>query len=416
MAKKRLFMDIRPLRESPHFRRLWVGTGLSTLGTQMTRFAVALQVYTLTGSSLAVGSVGIATVIPSILFGLVGGAVADAVDRRKLVLLTTGGLAVVSVVFAAQAFAELGQLWLLYVLVAVQSVLTSLNSPARRTFNPRLLRPDQLPAAAALMMFTFHVSSTAGPALAGLFAALWGLKVLYLIDALTFVATLYGVFRLPGMKPEGGTTRPGLRSIGEGIGYVRRNKVLSGAFLADLNATVLAMPFALFPAINAEHFGGAAQTLGLLTAAPAVGGLLGSALSGRIGDVARPGRAMLITGMVWGASLAGFGLVPNLWLALALLAVAGVADSISMIFSASIVQVATPDRYRGRVSAAEFVIGTGGPQLGNFRAGVVGSLTSSAVSAVSGGLSCVVGAALVWVALPAFTRYRAPRDEVEQVK
>ncbi|GIG61662.1 MFS transporter [Longispora fulva] len=403
----RILLDTRPLRESPAFRRLWAGSALSAVGGQMTTFAVALQVYTLTRSSAAVGAVGLAMAVPAIVVGLLGGPLIDAVDRRRLVLAASGALAAVSALFAVQAFADLRQLWPLYLLVAVQSMLNSVNMPARRTFVPRLLAPSSLPAGAALGMLTMHGAVTVGPVLAGAVAAGWGLRACYLIDALSFAAALYGVFRLPPMPPEGGAARPGLRAVGEGLRFIRGHRVIAGAFLADMSATVLGMPFALFPAINAEHFGGRAVTLGLLTAAPAVGGVLGSALSGPVSHVTRQGRAILVAGAVWGVGLAGFGLSRSLWLALALLVLAGTADVISVVFRTAVVQAATPDRYRGRVSAAEYVVGVGCPQLGNFRAGAVGSLTTPAISAVGGGLATVLGAVLVGLAIPAFRRQQA---------
>lgn len=406
MATRRLLMDTRPLTESPAFRRLWAGSGLSAIGSQLTMFAVALQVYTRTHSSAAVGVIGLAMFVPAILVGLVGGAVADAVDRRKLVLITSSCLAAVSGLLAVQAFAGLDQVWPLYCLVAAQSLLNAVNGPTRRTFLPRLLPAHRVSAGAALNVFTFHLSMTVGPALAGLIAAAWGLRVCYLIDAISFAAALYGIARLPRMPPQSAGVRPGLRAVGEGLRYIGGNRVIAGAFLADMSATVLGMPTALFPAINAAHFGGAAQTLGLLTAAPAVGGLVGSALSGPVGHVSRPGRAMLIAGAVWGAALAGFGLAPSLWLALGLLVLAGAADVISVVFRTGVVQVVTPDRYRGRVSAAEYVVGAGCPELGNFRAGVIGSLASPAISAVAGGLATILGAAAIGLTVPAFARYR----------
>ncbi|WP_412538362.1 MFS transporter [Longispora sp. K20-0274] len=406
----RILLDTRPLRESPAFRRLWIGSALSSVGGQMTTFAVALQVYTLTRSSAAVGAVGLAMAVPSIVVGLLGGSLIDAMDRRRLVLATSGGLAGISALFAVQAFADLRQLWLLYLLVAAQSVLSSVNHPARRTFMPRLLAPASLPAGAALGMLTMHGAVTVGPMLAGAVATGWGLRACYLIDTLSFAAALYGVLRLPPMPPEGGAARPGLRAVGEGLRFIRGHKVIAGAFLADISATVLGMPFALFPAINDERFGGGAVTLGLLTAAPAIGGVIGSALSGPVAHVTRQGRAILIAGAVWGAGLAGFGLAGSLWLALALLVLAGAADVVSVVFRTAVVQAATPDRYRGRVSAAEYVVGVGCPQLGNFRAGAVGSLVSPAFSAVSGGLATVAGAALVGLAVPVFRRQRAEAE------
>jgi MFS family permease len=400
-------MDVRPLRESPAFRRLWAGQALSTTGGQMTSFAVALQVFTLTHSSLAVGGVGLANAVPAVGFGLVGGSIVDTVDRRRLVLFTSSCLAAVSGVFAVQAFLGLRQVWLLYGLVALQSLLGAVNGPARRTFLPRLLRTDRIPAGAALTMLAMHLSVTVGPLLAGVLTALGGLKLCYVADAVSFAGALYGVARLPAMPPEGGPARAGLAAVADGLRFVWSSRVLTGALLADLSATVLGMPIALFPAVNAIRFGGSPQTLGLLAASPAIGGIIGSALSGPVGHVSRQGRAMRLGGAIWGAAVAGFGLAGSLWLTVGCLIVAGVADVINVVFRTTMIQVATPDRYRGRTTAAEYVVGAGCPQLGNFRAGAVASLTSPAISAVSGGLATVAGAGIIALTVPAFFHYRA---------
>jgi MFS family permease len=404
----RLLADITPLRSSPAFRRLWAGNVLSGVGSMMTVFAVALQVYLITHSSAAVGLLGLVDAVPGIACGLVAGSLIDSVDRRRLVLLTSTLQLLISAAFAGQAFARLDSVALLYTLVAVQSVVSAVNAPAKRTFMPRLLPAEQVPAGAALTMLGMHASMVAGPSLAGLIAAAGGLKLCYTIDAVSFLAALYAVFRLPAMRPAGGTPQPGIRAVFDGWRFLWHNRVLAATLLADLNATVLAMPIALFPAINAERFGGSPRTLGLLTTAVAAGGILGSALSGPIGRVSRQGRAMLVAVAVWGAALAGFGLVDGLAATLALLAVAGVADVSSVVLRTTVIQVATPDEYRGRVSAAEYVVGAACPELGNFRAGAVASLTSPGFSAVSGGLACVAGAGLIAAAVPSLIRYRPP--------
>ena len=403
---RRLLVDVTPLRTSPDFRRLWLGSLLSAIGGQMTVFAVALQTYLLTGSSLAVGAVGLADALPAITLGLLAGSVVDAHDRRILVLVASTASLVVSLGFAAQAFAGLDQVWLLYALVAVQSVARSVGAPARRTFIPRLLPPAQLPAGVALNMLVMHASMVVGPSLAGLVAAAGGLKLCYVIDAVSFLGALYGVYRLPPMRPDGTPSRPGVRAVLDGLRFVRRNRVLGGALIADLNATVLAMPIALFPAINAERFGGSPRTLGLLTTAIAVGGIVGSGLSGPVGRVRHQGRGILVAGAIWGAALAGFGLVDGLAASLALLAVAGIADVSSVVLRTTVIQLATPDAYRGRIAATEYVVGAACPELGNFRAGAVASLTSPATSAVAGGLACVGGAGLIALLIPALVRYR----------
>jgi Transmembrane secretion effector len=401
----RLLADIRPLREFPQFRRLWAGGTCSAVGGAMTGFAVMLQVYDLTGSAFAVGALGLFRMIPTLGVGLFGGSLADGADRRRLVLVTSSCLAAVSALLAAQSFAGLKQLWLLYALVAVESALLAIDGPARRTFTPRLLPRHLLPAGLALNHLTFQICLTVGPALAGLVTAAAGLRMCYLIDAVSFGAALYAVARLPAMTPLGGVTRPGPRAVAEAVRFIRRSQVLAGAFLADLNATVLGLPVALFPAINAQRFGGAAQTLGLLTAAIGAGGLAGSACSGPVGHVARPGRAMLWTVTVWGGAIAGFAVTPRLWPALSLLAVAGAADTTTVVLRGTIVQSATPDRLRGRVTAADYVVGAGGGELGNLESGAIGSLASPTVSALSGGLATIAGAILIRLALPCLASY-----------
>ncbi len=406
-SRKRLLIDITPLRQSPPFRRLLAGSTLSAVGGSMTTFAVMLQVYDITRSPFAVGAIGIARMTPMLTVGLLGGSLADAVDRRRLVLVTTGLLALVSAGLAAQAFAGLSLVWLLYGLVAVQSALDAINAPARQTFMPRLLPADQVAAGLALNRLAFQVMLIAGPALAGLITAATGsLRACYLVDTVSFAAALYGVAGLPAMPPQGGTARPGPRAVVAGVRFIGRSRVLAGAFLTDLNATVFGLPVALFPAINAERFGGSASTLGLFMSAIGLGGLVSSVFSGPVGHVSRQGLAMLCSAAVWGAAFAGFALAPSLWLALSLLAVAGAADTFTVVFRSAIVQSVTPDRFRGRVLAADYVVGAGGGEVGNLEAGAVGSLASPTIAAVSGGLATVAGTVVIGLALPAFTAYR----------
>jgi MFS family permease len=409
---RRLLIDLRPLRVSPEFRRLFLGSAVSQIGGQMTTFAVALQIYTITGSSAAVGGVGLAAAVPSLVVGLFGGPLIDSVDRRRLVLTMSSCLALVSAAFAVQAFAGNRSIWLLYGLVLVQNALTSINGPARRTFLPRLLGPSLLPAGAALTMLAMHVSLIAGPPLAGLLTAWAGLKFCYLVDAITFLASLYAVFRLPAMRPEGQPSGRGPRAVAEGLRFIKSNRPVLGALLTDLSATALAMPIALFPALNAERFGGSPQTLGLLTAALAAGGILGSTLSGPVSHVHRHGRAMLVATVFWGLGLIGLGLVDGLVASLACLVVAGTADVLSVVFRTALIQTVTPDRYRGRVSAVEYVVGAGAPELGNFRAGLLGSIAGPGAAAAIGGASCLVGTAVIALTLPALARYRTPREAV----
>jgi MFS family permease len=404
-----LVTDISPLREYPQFRRLFTGTLLSAIGSALTSFAVPLQVYDMTHSPFAVGAIGLASLVPVLALGLLGGSVLDAVDRRALVLACTGALAVTSAVLAAQAFAGLAALWLLYVLAAVQSAISAVNIPARRTFVPSLLPAESLAGGMALNRLSFQVTMIVGPALAGLITAAAGghLQACYLVDTLSFGAAIYGVAGLPAMPPQPGAARPGLAAVAEGLRFIRRSQVLAGAFLADLNATVFGLPVALFPAINAERFGGNPTTLGLFTAAIGVGGLVSSALTGPVGRVVRQGLVMLATVTIWGAAFAGFALARSLWLTLAMLAVAGAADTFTVVFRSTIVQAVTTNELRGRLTAAEYVVGMGGESLGRLESGALGSLTSPVISALAGGLATVGLAAVIGLALPGFARYRA---------
>ena len=416
----RLLPDFGPAREHPAFRRLLVGGLLSALGGSMTSFAVVLQIWDLSHSSLAVGLLGL-TFVPVLAVGLLGGSIADVVDRRKLALVTSVGLMAVSAAFAVQAYARSGQLWLLYALAMAQAVLQAASAPARRTFVPRLVPPEQLTAAIALNTLAGRITMLFGPVLAGLVAAAWGLKTCYAIDAVSFVASLYATARLPAMRTRepSGPAEPGparssplrssLRATAEGLRFIRRRPVLVGAFLTDLDAMLLGLPVALFPALNAAHFGGSPRTLGLLNAAVGVGGLLSAVLSGPAARVSRQGRGMLVGTMIWGAAIACFGATASLPLALAMLAVAGAADTLTVTFRASMVQAVTPDEFRGRVSSVEYIIGTGGAPLGNVESGTVASLTTPAISAVSGGLGCLAIAALIGLLFPAFARYESKR-------
>ncbi len=406
---RRLLADTRPLRESKAFRRLWAGSTLSAVGGSLTLFAVPLQVYDITHSPFAVGAIGIAQMVPTIVIGMAGGVIADAVDRRKLVMVTTSASAVASGALAAQALAGLRSIWLLYAIVAVSASLSAINAPARRTFIPGLLPADQIAAGLALYRISFQIMLTVGPALGGLITATphLGLSACYLVDAVSFAGSFYGVARLPAMPRPAGTSRPGPRAVVAGVRFIGRTPVLAGAFLTDLNATIFGLPIALFPAINAERFGGNPRTLGLFTAAIGFGGLFSAGLSGPVGRISRQGRAMLYAVAIWGAAFSGFAVARTLWLTLAMLAIAGAADTFTVVFRGTIVQQATPDELRGRVTAADYVVGAGGGQLGNVEAGALGSLTTPTISALSGGLVTIVGAAVIGLALPAFSRYRA---------
>ncbi|MER5640288.1 MFS transporter [Kitasatospora sp. NPDC002227] len=403
------FADLSPLREIPDYRRVWFGQTVSSVGQQMTAVAVSVQVYALTGSSFATGLVGLFSLVPLVAFGLYGGAVADRVDRRLLGLIGSAGLAVVSAVLALQALTDFGSVALLYAAVAVQAAFFALSSPARSSMIPRLVPTRQLPAANALNTVSMNLGMTVGPMFGGVLIGAYGAQAAYLVDTVAFAATIYAMWRLPALRPGDGTAGAPKRraSVLDGLRFLREQPNLRASFLADLAAMIFGLPRALFPAIAVGFYGGGAGTVGLLVAAPAVGALLGALFSGWVSRIRRHGVAILSSVAAWGLSIAAFGLVRELWLGLALLAAAGCADTISMIFRNTMMQVAAPDEMRGRLQGIFIVVVAGGPRLGDFESGTVAALTSPAVSVVTGGLACVAAVLLLAARRPAFLRYDA---------
>lgn len=404
--------DTTPLRENPDFRRLWFGQSVSAIGQPMTALAISVQVYAMTHSPFATGVVGLCSLVPLVAFGLYGGAIADRMDRRKLGLIGASGLAVMSLLLALQALFGLHAVALLYVIVAFQGGFFAISSPARSSMLPRLVTSQQLPAANALNTVGMNLGQTVGPMLGGLLIGLWSYQAAYLFDAVAFTASLYAMWRLPPMRPDavtGAGAGAGAKraSVLDGLRFLRDRPNLRMSFLADIAAMVFGMPRALFPALAAALYGGGAGTVGLLTAAPAVGALLGALFSGWVGRVRRQGLAVLAAVTAWGLTIAGFGLVHVLWLGLLLLAAAGASDTVSMIFRNTIMQTAAPDDMRGRLQGVFTVVVAGGPRLGDFESGVVAQLTTPAVSAVSGGLACVGALFLLTARYPSFARYDA---------
>ena len=390
-------LDIRPLRSSAPFRWLWVGRTLSGFGSQMTLVAVMFQVWEATGSTLWTGAVGLAQAVPVIAFGLFAGAIADRADRRKVYLIAVSGQAFCATLLAVQGFLGHVPAAGVLLLVAAESCFVAVGGPASRTFVSRLLPESQLAAGLALNHISFQTAMLMGPAAGGLVLAGLGVGGCYLIDAVTFGLAFLGAFGLPAMRPDDGTSRPGLRGVFDGLAFLTRHRVVRGALLTDLAATVLSMPISLFPLINAQRFGNDPRTLGLFLSAIAVGGLLASTFSGTFTRMRRLGLVMLTGSATWGAALALFGVVPSAWLGLAFLVVAGAADTISVIARGTLVQSHTPNHLLGRVSAAEQIVGQAGPDIGNMRAGVVARLTSGPIALVSGGLLCLATVAAIAV-------------------
>ncbi|MFF2653531.1 MFS transporter [Streptomyces sp. NPDC058045] len=402
-------LDTRPLHGSPAFRDLWIGTSVSQLGGQIANVAVLAQVWELTGSPVGTGVIGLATGLPMVLFGLLGGTLADIADRRTVVWATTAGQLLAAAGLCVQALVDNRSVPLLLALVAIRTSCGALGAPARRTFPVRLLPGDQVAAGLALTSVSFQTAMLTGPALAGVIIARWELPAAYATQAVATAVAMLAVIRLPAMRPEGADAAGGRRRAERG-GWrvVLRRPTLWGSMATDLSATLLAMPIALFPLVNEIRFGGDPRTLGLFLSAVAVGGITAGLLSGTVTRWRRSGLVQISAAGVWGLGLAGFGLAGPLWLALGCLAVAGAADTVSVVTRSALVQLETPDAYRGRVSSVEHVIGVAGPELGNFRGGLLASATSAPVSLVVGGLSAVLAIAAVSAANAPLRAYRTP--------
>jgi MFS family permease len=405
---RRLLLDVTPLRESRDYRFLFCGQAVGHLGGQLSVVAVPFQVYLLTGSSLAVGMVGLASLVPLAVLSLVGGSVADAVDRRKLLVVTQSALTVISAALALNATAgDDASLAAIYVLAALNAGFNGIDLPTRNAILPNLVRREKFTAAASLGQALIQVGQVLGPALAGLVLSRWGLAVAYWLDAATSVVAIALTLAIRPQPPQGGGTRAGLSSIREGLAYLKGRRLILSTFVIDINAMVFGMPRALFPALATGLYGGGAATLGLLHAAPGAGALVGALFTGWVGAVRRQGWAVILAVIAWGAAIAAFGLVSWLPLGLLLLALAGAADVISAVFRSTILQLSVPDALRGRLNSVHIAVVTGGPRLGDAEAGVVAALTTPRFSVVSGGLACVVGALVVAKALPQLARYDA---------
>ena len=408
----RIAVDIRPLRESRDFRRLWFGTGISAIGSQITTVAIPFQVYAETRSTLLVGFLGVAALLPLLVVPIYGGAVADAVDRRRMLLVSDLALLAVTGALVVNALLPSPSVWFLFVAEALGTAAYGFQRPARNALTPRLVRDDQLLAAIAVEDVVFTLARVAGPVMAGVLISVIGLEGAYAIDMATFAASLGAIWLLPPVPPAPDADRPSLKSILDGFRYVRRRKVLLGIFVVDTNAMIFGFPRALFPAF-AEKLGGGAGVLGLLYAATSAGAFVASLTSGWMMTIRRQGLAVCVAAAAWGVAIVLVGFAEAVWFALLFLAVAGAADFVSAILRSNILLTVTPDSMRGRLSGIELAQVAGAPELGNVEAGIVASLTSVRASIVSGGILTVVGTVGVALAIPALVHYdaRRPQDE-----
>lgn len=395
----RLLTDVRPLQVSAAYRRLWIGQTISGFGQQMSLVAIAWEVYSLAHSSMAVGLLGLAGLLPLILGGLYGGALVDAFDRRKVALWSAVGLWACSLTLIVHSLMSWDSVLFLYAVVAAQAAFFAVNQPARAAMLPQLLPVPLLPAANALAMASMNLAFTVGPLLGGVLIAWRGVQAAYLADGVLFVGALYSVLRLPALPPATKLPVPGLRSVLDGLHFVRRAPNIAMSFVLDLCAMVFAQPRALFPALAISVYATGASALGLLQAAPAIGSLIAFSMSGWISRVHRHGVAVVVAVLAYGTTvaMAGFsavGVSALLWIGVAFLAMSGAADMVSSAFRSTILQSAAPDEMRGRMQGLFIVVVAGGPRLGDFLLGSLAEVVGEPQAMVVGGVLCVVGVAV----------------------
>jgi MFS family permease len=423
---RRLFADTTPLR-TPDFRRLWLAGIVTVIGGNLTIFAVPVQLYALTQNSAYVGLSGLFALVPLVVFGLLGGAWADAMDRRLLLVLTSCGLALASVLLWMQAALELNNVWVVLCLLSVQQAFYAINSPTRSAAIPRVLPADQLAAANSLNFTVFQFGAIVGPLLAGVMLHWVDLSTLYLIDAITCTAPILATFRLAPMPSasagRGSTGYNVFRSVLEGFRYLAGNQVVLMSFVVDLIAMILGMPRALFPQMAHQSFGGpvvGGTTMALLAAAMSAGAVVGGVFSGWFPRIRRQGLAVLVSIVVWGGAMIGFGVAGGLahgrtgvvlWIALAFLAIGGAADMVSAAFRSTILQQVASDDLRGRMQGVFTVVVAGGPRLADAVHGAAAAAIGTTMAAAGGGGLVVIGVIVATLAVPAFVRYRVPEGD-----
>ncbi len=417
-----LLADTTPLR-TPDFRRLWLAGIVTVIGANLTIFAVPVQLYALTQNSAYVGLAGLFALVPLVVFGLWGGAWADAMDRRVLLIIASCGLALASVLLWAQAALELNNVWVVLSLLSVQQAFYAINQPTRSAAIPRMLPGEQLPAANSLNMTVFQFGAIVGPLLAGVLLRWVDLSTLYLIDAACCVAPIWATVRLSALRAtsDGQGSRWGFAAVFEGFRYLAGNTVVLMSFVVDLIAMILGMPRALFPQIAHQSFGGPLQggtTIALLAAAMAVGAVAGGVFSGWLPRIRRQGLVVVIAIAIWGLAMVCFGVGtgfahgrpgPMLWAALIFLAVGGAADMASAAFRSTILQEAASDELRGRLQGVFTVVVAGGPRLADAVHGAAAAVVGTTVAAAGGGALVVIGVVIAALAVPVFVRYRVDR-------
>jgi len=418
-------MDLTPLRHSRDFRLLFLGKSVSDFGDEIVAVVVPYQVFQITRSVLAVGLLGLCVLVPVFVLPILGGAVADTVERRRLTILSHAVLAAMSALMALNASIDHPRLWPLYVFATLSAGLYTFNRPAISTWPARLLPLELLPSSNALEAGFHTLASMAGPVLAGILIATILPAGAFIFDAGTFLVVIAAAWAMRPSPPAHDAPELSWAAVKDGLRFLKGKRNVQSVFAADLDAMIFGFPMALFPAIADRVRPGQPGWLGLFYAAPAAGAFLATLLSGRAKHVRRQGRAIVVSVLVWGVAIVVFGLAigaqhptphaphvsPWLWLSLAMLVVAGVGDMVSGIFRMAILQSAVTDSMRGRLDGIGMAVWATGPSLGEVESGVVAHLTTVPFSVVSGGVLCVLGIGALRVLAPGFVRYDARHPE-----
>ena len=411
-SARRLLVDLSPLHEHRDYRLLWFGQVVSGMGNQVTRIALPFQVYVLTNSVVAVGVLTVVQLIPILIFSLGAGSIADAVDRRRLLILTQIGMAISSLALAVLAIQPAPSLTAIMIVAFVAAGIGSVDQPTRSSAIPRLVAPDRLPSAITLNQLNFQAAGIVGPAVGGLLIATVGLAGAYAADVATFAASLVALAMIAPIAPLVTASRPGLAAIRAGLAFAAKRPVILSTFAIDLVAMIFGMPLALFPALALTVFHNGPVGVGLMAAAPGIGAFAGALVSGWVSRVEHPGRAVIWAVVVWGLAIAAFGLSTfSFALALVFLGIAGAADMLSAVFRSTIVQLETPDELRGRITSIHMLVVTSGPRFGDIEASAVAALAGPQFAVVSGGLLCLVGVVAVVRAFPGLAAHVLPRRQ-----
>jgi MFS family permease len=415
----RIAADLTPLRASRDMRLLVAGTVVSGLGTQATLVALPYQLYVETRSAFMTGLLGAVEIVPLVSMSLFGGALADRHDRRRILLAVQGALVVTAGLLALLAFLGSPPIVALYVLGGLLAGFAAVQNVVRSAILPNLVAPELVNPAIALNFGLTQLTYVIGPGLGGLMIGLAGVGAAYTVQAVTCLAMVAAAAAMSPQPPIGRTgaePQAVLRSIAEGLRFVRGNQALLGSFAIDLLAMTFGMPRALFAVLAVSVYGAGAEGTGLLYAAVAAGATIAALLTGWIAHARRLGRIVIWAVGVWGAAIAFAGLAGSIWLAAGLLAVAGAADSVSAVCRSAINQNVTPDHLRGRMSAVFMLVVASGPRLGDVEAGAVAAVGGVRFSVVSGGVACLAGVALFVVLFPALARYDAAEHGVARAE